>query len=79
MVQKSSSWEEVRRMFADSSEKNEFEIWIVARELMDSTPVRLRTCCSQTDYKYRCFVGFQEKREGLELAELNIDVGAYLG
>ncbi len=58
MVQKSSSWEEVRMRFADCSQKNENQILIVARQLIDTMPVHKRTCRSQMDSKYGHFRWF---------------------
>src|SRR5271168_2174500 len=74
MVQKSSSWKEVRRSFANSSQKNGFECPICCMRVNVSILVNERTCCSQSDSKYECFRWFSICVRVCTPAELKMNI-----
>ena len=74
MVQKSSSCEEVRRMFGIVPKKIEFEIRFVARELIDSMRVRLGQLVHKWTTNTGVFDGFQGNAQRAEHAELKIEM-----
>jgi hypothetical protein len=62
MVQKSSSWEEVRNLFTDSSKKSRLKIWVVARGLVDATFVHGWTNVRKWTIKTRVLGGLLDMR-----------------